>query len=243
MPPGQPLWIRVLLPAGRRVAERSVLLKSGKKRLTAFISGPLTLRSIVRSHGFLSVNTLVGIIVQLDTAPSRAIPQTNPWSGNRVDRGFQQNVGPDFCFSANGSSRCGSVCADLQLAFEQWHDPFTVCKDHDHIRRLDSELKIGADASATAGPVGRNAEAGTDILLNSAIYSYSRSKGLFAGVALDGAVLELDDDANKSCLRKEIRGCGRSTRKPSVSEMKTVSPFLTALQKYAPLSNTTTGGK
>jgi lipid-binding SYLF domain-containing protein len=63
---------------------------------------------------------------------------------------------------------------------------------------LKGNLKLGADASATAGPVGRTAEAGTDVLLKSAIYSYSRSKGLFAGIALDGAVLGLDDDANKS---------------------------------------------
>ena len=44
---------------------------------------------------------------------------------------------------------------------------------------------------------------GTDILLKSAIYSYSRSKGLFAGIALDGAVIQLDDDANKSVYGKE----------------------------------------
>src|SRR5678810_560783 len=68
---------------------------------------------------------------------------------------------------------------------------------------LKGKLKIGADASATAGPVGRKAEVGTDILLKSAIYSYSRSKGLFAGVALDGAVISLDDSSNKSVYGKE----------------------------------------
>src|SRR4029077_645259 len=107
-------------------------------------------------------------------------------------------------------------------------------KNHYGIRcLLKDKLKIGADASATAGPVGRNAEAGTDILLNSAIYSYSRSKGLFAGVALDGAVLQLDDDANKSVYGKKSVAADLSVRKVSVVAMGVVQPFLRALQKYA----------
>jgi lipid-binding SYLF domain-containing protein len=98
---------------------------------------------------------------------------------------------------------------------------------------LKGKLKIGADASATAGPVGRNAEAGTDILLNSAIYSYSRSKGLFAGVAFDGAVLQLDNDANKSVYGKKSVAADASVRKVSAAAMGVVQPFLRALQKYA----------
>lgn len=55
---------------------------------------------------------------------------------------------------------------------------------------------LGADAAVAAGPVGRRAKAGTDWKLQSQFVSYSRSKGLFAGVALDGAKIMLDDDAN-----------------------------------------------
>jgi len=98
---------------------------------------------------------------------------------------------------------------------------------------LKGKLKIGADASATAGPVGRSAEAGTDILLNSAIYSYSRSKGLFAGVAFDGAVLKLDEDANKDVYGKKSVAADVSVRKVSAAAMSVVQPFLRALQKYA----------
>ena len=99
---------------------------------------------------------------------------------------------------------------------------------------LKGKLKIGADASATAGPVGRKAEAGTDILLKSAIYSYSRSKGLFAGIALDGAVLQLDDDANKSVYGKESKAADLATRRVSGAAVAVVQPFLRALEKYAP---------
>jgi len=99
---------------------------------------------------------------------------------------------------------------------------------------LKGKLKIGADASATAGPVGRKAEAGTDILLKSAIYSYSRSKGLFAGIALDGAVLQLDDEANKGVYGKKSVAADLAGRKVSGPAMGVVQPFLRALHKYAP---------
>ncbi len=61
---------------------------------------------------------------------------------------------------------------------------------------IKDQFTVGADAAVTAGPVGRHAEAGTDILLQGEIYSYSRSKGAFAGVSLKGAVISADTDAN-----------------------------------------------
>jgi len=63
---------------------------------------------------------------------------------------------------------------------------------------LSSKFKLGADAAASAGPVGRNAQAGTDWKLNSEFLTYSRSKGLFAGIDLDGTVLSPDDDDMRS---------------------------------------------
>jgi SH3 domain-containing YSC84-like protein 1 len=64
---------------------------------------------------------------------------------------------------------------------------------------LSDKFKLGADASVAAGPVGRNAAAATDLKLNAEILTYSRSKGIFAGVSLDGAVVQADksgDDAS-----------------------------------------------
>ena len=69
---------------------------------------------------------------------------------------------------------------------------------------LKSKVKLGADIGVTAGPVGRRLEAGTDILLYSEIYSYSRSKGLFAGVSLEGATILEDQDANRALYGKEV---------------------------------------
>jgi lipid-binding SYLF domain-containing protein len=63
---------------------------------------------------------------------------------------------------------------------------------------VHGKFTLGADAAVAAGPVGRSAEASTDGQLKAEIYSYSRSRGLFAGVALDGAVLSIDHDANEA---------------------------------------------
>lgn len=63
---------------------------------------------------------------------------------------------------------------------------------------VHGKFTLGADASVAAGPVGRNAQAATDAQLKAEIYSYSRSRGLFAGVALDGSVLSIDNGANQA---------------------------------------------
>lgn len=61
---------------------------------------------------------------------------------------------------------------------------------------LTSKVKLGGNASAAAGPVGRNAEADTDVTMRAEVLTYSRSRGLFAGVSLEGSTLRPDNDAN-----------------------------------------------
>jgi lipid-binding SYLF domain-containing protein len=85
-------------------------------------------------------------------------------------------------------------------------------------------LKLGADASIAAGPGGRAAETGTDIKPNSETYAYSRSKGLFAGISLDGAVVSMDNSANQKVYGVE----GRATSSP------VTMPLQAALREYSP---------
>ncbi|HVV96277.1 MAG TPA: lipid-binding SYLF domain-containing protein [Rhodanobacteraceae bacterium] len=63
---------------------------------------------------------------------------------------------------------------------------------------VHGKFTLGADASAAAGPVGRSAQASTDAQLKAEIYSYSRARGLFAGAALDGTAISIDNDANQA---------------------------------------------
>lgn len=69
---------------------------------------------------------------------------------------------------------------------------------------LTSKVKLGADASAAAGPVGRSASAETDATMRAEILSYSRARGAFAGVSLEGSTLRPDNDANKKLYGKEV---------------------------------------
>ncbi len=69
---------------------------------------------------------------------------------------------------------------------------------------LKSKVKIGGDASAAAGPVGRNASAETDVTLRAEILSYSRARGLFAGISLSGSTLRPDNGANKDLYGKDV---------------------------------------
>jgi len=83
----------------------------------------------------------------------------------------------------------GGSSTDLVLLF---------MNDHALKSLLGDKFKLGADASVAAGPVGRTAAAATDLRLNSEILSYSRTKGLFAGVSLDGAVVQADRSGDRS---------------------------------------------
>src|ERR1700756_2780141 len=98
---------------------------------------------------------------------------------------------------------------------------------------LSSKVKIGADASAAAGPKGRDASADTDAYMRAEILSYSRSRGLFAGISLEGSTLRPDNDANADIYGRKI------TAKEIVLGKKTAVPasgrlLVSVLQKNAP---------
>jgi lipid-binding SYLF domain-containing protein len=76
--------------------------------------------------------------------------------------------------------------------------------DHALQSLLGDKFKLGADASVAAGPVGRTGTAATDLKLSAEILSYSRAKGLFAGVALDGAVVQADKSGDKSMYGDDV---------------------------------------
>ncbi|HEX3117478.1 MAG TPA: lipid-binding SYLF domain-containing protein [Candidatus Acidoferrum sp.] len=69
---------------------------------------------------------------------------------------------------------------------------------------LSSKVKLGADASVAAGPKGRNAQAATDVTLRAEVLSYSRARGLFAGISLEGSTVRPDNDANERVYGKKL---------------------------------------
>jgi lipid-binding SYLF domain-containing protein len=95
---------------------------------------------------------------------------------------------------------------------------------------LKNKVKLGADAAASAGPVGRNAQAGTDWKLNAEFLTYSRSKGLFAGLDLDGTVLSQNADDTRTEYGSDIPF--DSVLKGNVPVPANARPFVRTVAKY-----------
>ena len=98
---------------------------------------------------------------------------------------------------------------------------------------LSSKVKLGADASAAAGPVGRAASAETDVTLRAEILSYSRSRGLFAGVSLEGSTLRSDGSANKKLYRQSL-SAKEIVREGKVKVPAAGSEWISLLNKTSP---------
>jgi SH3 domain-containing YSC84-like protein 1 len=98
---------------------------------------------------------------------------------------------------------------------------------------LNSKVKLGADASAAAGPVGRNASAETDVTMRAEILSYSRARGLFAGISLSGSTLRADNDGNKALYGKDVTAQD-IVFKHAVPTPPAASELLSVLTKRSP---------
>jgi len=98
---------------------------------------------------------------------------------------------------------------------------------------LHNKVKIGADASAAAGPKGRDAEADTDITLRAEMLTYSRARGLFAGVSLEGSTLRPDGGGNEDIYGKKI-SASDIVLKGEVSTPSSAQKMVSVLQKRSP---------
>lgn len=113
----------------------------------------------------------------------------------KTDSGTWSN--PSFISMTGGSIgfQIGVSSTDVILVFRTQRGVDSI---------VHGKFTLGADASVAAGPVGRTAQASTDAQLKAEIYSYSRSRGLFAGAALDGSVIAIDNDANAAVYGEGI---------------------------------------
>ena len=98
---------------------------------------------------------------------------------------------------------------------------------------LKNKMKLGADASAAAGPKGRYAEASTDVTLRAEMLTYSRSRGLFAGVSLEGSTLRPDNGANDEVYGKKIAATD-IVLKGAVPTPASAQKLIATLTKFSP---------
>ncbi len=142
-------------------------------------------------------------------------------------RGGNGTWGPPSMFTVGGANigfQIGGQATDFVLV---------VMNSKGAKKLLQSRSKLGADASAAAGPVGRTAEGATDIQMQAEILTYSRSRGLFAGVSLEGQIVKQDHDGNARLYGhkldpKEILIDGK------VGVPAAAQPLVSALIKYSP---------
>ncbi|HEX6467267.1 MAG TPA: lipid-binding SYLF domain-containing protein [Terriglobales bacterium] len=123
--------------------------------------------------------------------------------GGRYGRGFAT------CRTSNGWSAPAPVSLSggsygLQIGGESVDVLMLVMNDQGVQHLLSSKFKIGVDANAAAGPIGRSASADTDWKLNSEILTYSRSRGLFAGLELNGAEVKQDNDTTRELYGRAV---------------------------------------
>jgi SH3 domain-containing YSC84-like protein 1 len=119
----------------------------------------------------------------------------------------------------------------LQLGGQAVDLVMIVTNDQGMEHLLSSKFKLGADASAAAGPVGRDAAADTDIKMKAEVLTYSRARGLFAGIDLSGAAITQDKDETRLLYGNFVPFAeilNGKVQPPSVSE-----PFLTAVRRYS----------
>jgi lipid-binding SYLF domain-containing protein len=132
--------------------------------------------------------------------------------GGRLGHGVVLVRGDDGKWGDPVFVRLTGVSAGFQAGVES-ADVVLVFRTKKNVDRLLSgkeKLTLGADAAVAAGPVGREAAAGTDGQLEAEVYSYSRARGLFAGVSLEGAVIAYDRMANREFVGETEPEAGRA---------------------------------
>ena len=148
--------------------------------------------------------------------------------------GGKGGKGVATCRTANGWSAPAFITISggswgLQIGVEAVDVVLIIQNEKGMQKLLSSNFQIGADASAAAGPVGRHAEAGTDWKMDTEILTYSRAKGAFAGLTLEGASLRQDDDS-----RHAIYGRNATTRAillGKVAPPAAAKPFLAEVRE------------
>jgi SH3 domain-containing YSC84-like protein 1 len=187
------------------------------------------------------------VLNEIMATPDKAIPDKVMSSAKciavipsmvKIAIGFGGNHGKGVasCRTESGWSALAPITITggswgLQLGGQAIDLVMIVTNDQGMQHLLSSKFKLGADASAAAGPVGRDAAADTDIKMNAEVLTYSRARGLFAGIDLSGSAITQDKDETRVLYGSFVpfsEILSGKVRPPAVSE-----PFLAAVRKYS----------
>ena len=127
----------------------------------------------------------------------------------------------------------GSV--GLQIGAGETDVVFIVMNQRGMDKLMRDKFTVGADASAMAGPVGRSAEARTDAMMRAEILSYSRSRGVFAGISLEGATLRPDGEDNRALYGRDVTQ--EEVLRGRVQAPASAGPLYAQLNRWAPMKH------
>jgi lipid-binding SYLF domain-containing protein len=152
--------------------------------------------------------------------------------GAKYGRGFAVCRRGGSGWSAPASMRVEGGSVGFQIGASETDVVLLVMNDGGMKHLLSNKFTIGGEATAAAGPVGRDASAQTDAMMHAEMLSYSRSRGLFAGISLEGATLRPDDETNR-----ELYGRDTTNREILTGDVKTpavAGKFEHALNRESP---------
>jgi SH3 domain-containing YSC84-like protein 1 len=154
--------------------------------------------------------------------------------GAKYGRGFASCKTAARTWSAPAGMRIEGGSFGLQAGGAATDVILLIRNEEGMKKLLQDKFTIGGEASAAAGPVGRDAEAMTDAMMHAEILSYSRSRGVFGGISLQGATLRPDDDANKDLYKTKVANADvLSGKTPAPAE---ASAFLGMLGQFSTAS-------
>ncbi|HXW93049.1 MAG TPA: lipid-binding SYLF domain-containing protein [Terriglobales bacterium] len=220
---------------------KRVVLACALLGCSLFASGDAENKAVAR------VRAAADVLDEIQAAPDQGIPREILGSaecvavvpsmlnggfivGARYGRGVAscrtpKGWSPPVFFGMEGGSfgfQIGAQAVDLIML---------IMDDNGMRNLLSSKFKLGADASVAAGPVGRHAAADTDWRLRAQVLSYSRARGVFAGAALDGAVLKQDKDTTREFYGHMVSS--ESSLQGLVAAPREAYPFAATLAKWA----------
>ena len=207
--------------------------------------GTLAWAGTAREDTVDRLQSSVDVLRAIMAAPDKGIPEEVLSNAkcimvvpNLIKGGFifggKHGRGVATCRTSDGWSApafvsIGGGSWGLQIGVEGVDLVLLVMNDQGFQHLLSSKFELTGEGSVAAGPVGRHASAGTDWKMNTEMLSYSRSKGVFAGLTLEGAVVEQDDDSTRAIYGKHMRF--RNILSGKVPTPKSAEAFMAAVSE------------
>ena len=220
-----------------------------KKTLTLLLMGIMgtfgtyALAGSAREDSVARLNSSVDVINAIMATPDKGIPEEVLNDAkcilvvpNMIKGGFvfggKHGRGVASCRTAEGWSApafvsVGGGSAGFQIGLEGVDLVMLVMNDKGLQQLLSSKFELTGEGSVAAGPVGRHASAGTDWKMTTEVLTYSRSKGVFAGLTLEGAVVEQDNDSTRAIYGEQMEF--RNILSGKVATPKSAEPFIKAV--------------